>query len=66
VTRNLNNYVSTAAVFLHIEKAFDTIWNTGLLHKLSQLEYSISLIKHVSFFFGKEIQSFGKDEMSTK
>jgi hypothetical protein len=32
---NLNNDMSTAAVFLDNEKAFDTTWHVGLLHKLS-------------------------------
>jgi hypothetical protein len=30
-----NNNMSTAAVFLDIEKAFDTTWRLGLLYKLS-------------------------------
>jgi hypothetical protein len=32
-------------IFLDIEKAFDTTWHIGLLHKLSKLEFSTSLIK---------------------
>jgi hypothetical protein len=39
---------TTAAVFLDIEKAFDTIWHSGLLYKLSKLEFSTSLIKLIS------------------
>jgi hypothetical protein len=31
VTLNFNNKMSTAAVFLDIEKAFDTTWHSGLL-----------------------------------
>jgi hypothetical protein len=31
VTLNFNNKMSTAAVFLDIEKAFDTTWHHGLL-----------------------------------
>jgi hypothetical protein len=37
--------MSKDAVFLDIEKAFDTTWHLGLLHKLSSLKFSISLIK---------------------
>jgi hypothetical protein len=33
VTLNFNNNMSTAAVFLGIEKAFDTTWYLGLLYK---------------------------------
>jgi hypothetical protein len=31
MTLNFNNNISTAAVFLDIEKAFDTMWHSGLL-----------------------------------
>jgi hypothetical protein len=37
VTLNFNNNMSTAAVFLDIEKAFGTTWHPGLLYKLSKL-----------------------------
>jgi hypothetical protein len=33
VTLNFNNKMSTAAVFLDIEKAFDILWHPGLLYK---------------------------------
>jgi hypothetical protein len=42
--------MSTAAVFLDIEKAFDTSWHPGLLYKLSKLQFSNNLIKHISSF----------------
>jgi hypothetical protein len=32
VTLNFNNKMSTAAMFLDIEKAFDTKWHSGLLY----------------------------------
>jgi hypothetical protein len=38
VTLNFNN-MSTAVVFLDIEKAFDTTWQPGLLYKLSKLQF---------------------------
>jgi len=34
--RNFINNVSTAAVFLDIEKAYDTTWHPGFLCKLSK------------------------------
>jgi hypothetical protein len=49
VTLNFNNIISTAAVFLDIEKAFDTTWHSGQLYKLSKLEFSTSLIKQPKF-----------------
>jgi hypothetical protein len=39
MTLNFNNNMSTAAVFLDIEKAFDTTWHPGLLYKLSKLQF---------------------------
>jgi hypothetical protein len=45
VMLNYNNKMSTAAVFLDIERAFDTTWYSGLLYKLSKLEFSTDLIK---------------------
>jgi hypothetical protein len=40
VTLNFNNNMSTAAVFLDIEKAFNPTWQPGLLYKLSKLQFS--------------------------
>jgi hypothetical protein len=61
VILNFNNKMSTAAVFLDIEKAFDTTWHSGLLYKLLKLEFSINFIKLLGFFsFAKKIQSFGR------
>jgi hypothetical protein len=57
-------------VFLNIEKAFDTIWHSGLLYKLSKLEFSISLIKLISSFLSQrkfgvslEVEMFTLREM---
>jgi hypothetical protein len=53
ITLNFNNKMSTAAVFLDIEKAFDTTWHSGLLYKLSKLEFSNSLTKLIGFFLSE-------------
>jgi hypothetical protein len=50
---NFNNNISKAAVFLDIEKAFETIWHSGLLYKLSKSELSTSLIKLSSSFLSQ-------------
>jgi hypothetical protein len=50
VSLNFNNNMSTAAVSLDIEKAFDTTWHSGLLHKLSKMQFLISLIKLIASF----------------
>jgi hypothetical protein len=39
VSLNFNNNMSTAAVFLDIEKAFDTTWHPDLLYKLSESQF---------------------------
>jgi hypothetical protein len=58
VTLNFNN-MSTAEVFLDIEKAFDTTWHTGLLYKLSKMDFSASLIKIISSFLSNRKFCFG-------
>jgi hypothetical protein len=45
ITLNLNNDMSTAAVFLDIEKASNTTWHSGLLYKMSKLQFPANLIK---------------------
>jgi hypothetical protein len=53
VILNFNTKISTAAVFLDNEKTFDTTWHSGLLYKLSKLEFSTSLIKLISSFLSQ-------------
>jgi hypothetical protein len=66
VTLNFNNNMSTAAVFLDIEKAFDTTWHSGLLYKLSKLEFSNSLNKLISSFLSQSKFNVSVEgEMST-
>jgi hypothetical protein len=58
--------MSTAAVFLDIVKAFDTTWHPGLLYKLSKLNFSTNLIKHISSFVSqRKLIVSVEDEMST-
>jgi hypothetical protein len=58
-TPNLNNNVSTAAVFLDIEETFDTTWHSGLLYKLSEFEFSTSLIRLIaSFLIDRKFKSW--------
>jgi hypothetical protein len=45
--------MSTATLFLDIKKAFDTIWHSGLLYKLSKLELSTSSIKLITSFLSQ-------------
>jgi hypothetical protein len=50
VILNFNNNMSMAAVFFDVERAFDTTWHPGLLHKLPKLEFVASLIQLISSF----------------
>jgi hypothetical protein len=45
--------MSTAAVFLDIEKSLDTTWHLGLLYKFSDLNFSVSVIKLIGSFSQK-------------
>jgi hypothetical protein len=66
VTLNFNNKMSTTAVFLDIEKAFDTTWHTGLLYKLAKMEFSVNLIKLISSFLSQRKVRFSvESELST-
>jgi hypothetical protein len=51
--------MSAAAVFLDIEKAFDTTWHPSLLYKLSKLEFSAGIIKLISSFLSNRKFSLG-------
>jgi hypothetical protein len=58
--------MSTATVFLDIEKAFDTTWHVGLLYKISELKFSICLIKLVSSFISqRKFRVSVEDKLST-
>jgi hypothetical protein len=66
VTLNFNNKMSTAAVFLDIEKAFDTTWQLSLLYKLSKLEISANVIKLLgSFLSERKFRVSEEGEIST-
>jgi hypothetical protein len=66
VTLNFNNNMPTAAVFLDIEKTFDTLWHPGLLYKLSKMEFSSNLIKSISLsLLERKFRVSVEDEMST-
>jgi hypothetical protein len=66
VTLHFNNNVSTAAVFLDIEKAFETTWHPGLFYKLSNLNFSASAIKLISSFLSnRKFRVWAEGEKST-
>jgi hypothetical protein len=54
------------AVFLDIEKAFDTTWQSGLIYKLSEFTFSTSLIKLItSFLTDRNFNVLVEGEFST-
>jgi len=65
VTLNFNNNLSTAAVFLDIEKAFDTTWHPGLLYKLIKLNFSVNTVKFNSFLSDRKFKVSVEGELSS-
>jgi hypothetical protein len=66
VTLNFNNNLSTAAVFLDIEKAFDTTWHPGMLYKPIKLNFPASTVKLISSFLSnRKFKVSVEGEMST-
>jgi hypothetical protein len=66
LTLNFNNNMTTAAVFLDIENAFDKIWHIGLLYKLSELTFLTSLITLInSFLSQRKFRVSIEDELSS-
>jgi hypothetical protein len=58
--------MSTAAVFLDIEKEFNKTRHLGLLYKLSELKFSTRLIKLIlSFLSQRKFRVSVEDELST-
>jgi hypothetical protein len=53
VTVNFNNNMSTSAVSLDTEKAFYTTWKLGLLYKVYNLKFLVSLIKIITSFLSQ-------------
>jgi len=61
-----HNSMSTAAIFLNIEKAFDTTRHHGLLYELSELHFSPSFIILISSFFSnRKVRLMVEGELST-
>ena len=50
VSRNFGQKRLTGAVFFDVAKAFDTVWVTGLLYKLTNLNFTSYLVKVISLY----------------
>jgi hypothetical protein len=66
ITTNFTNNMSTAAVFLDIEKAFDTTWHPGLLYKISKSQFPVNLTKLInSYLANRKFRLSVEGELST-
>jgi Reverse transcriptase (RNA-dependent DNA polymerase)/Endonuclease-reverse transcriptase len=50
IERAFDNRMSTGALFLDIEKAFDKVWHDGLIFKLFKFKFPLHLIKLIKSF----------------
>lgn len=50
ITTNFNLNKSVGALFLDMEKAFDTVWHKGLISKLEDLDIDIYLLKIIASY----------------
>lgn len=57
----------TAAIFMDIQKAFDSVWHAGLISKIFHLKCPIYLIKIINnFLLDRKLQVRVKGETSEK
>jgi hypothetical protein len=50
ITRNFGKKQLTGAVFLDVTKAIDTVWNHGLLYKLTLLKLPSNIVHTISLY----------------
>jgi len=50
VSKNFDKNRLTAAIFLDVDEAFDTVWVDGLLYKLTVLNFPSYLVKTISSY----------------
>ena len=68
VARNFDEKRLTGAVFLDVAKAIDTVWDDGLLHKLTILSFPSYLVKNISSYLkGRTFEaSFQTDTFTSR
>jgi hypothetical protein len=66
LSRNFGEKRLTGAVFLDVVKAFDTVWVTGLLYKLTNLHFPSYLVKVISSYLkGRTFEAFFQSAISS-
>lgn len=66
IARRFNEHRYTAAALLDLEKAFDTVWIKGLLHKLHKTNTPIYLIRVIQEYLkNRSFRVFIKNVLST-
>lgn len=65
VKRNFDERRPTDAVSLHVANASDTLWNNGLLYKLTVLNFPSHLVKTTSYLEHRMFQTYFQSATST-
>ena len=63
--QNIKKGFVTSAVFLDVEKAFDQVWHTGLLHKMKKLDMDHSLLRWIKSFLSERSMSVKIDNIKS-
>jgi hypothetical protein len=66
VNRNFDERRLTGAVFLHVVKAFDTVWVKGLIYRQTVLNFPSYLVKTVSYLDCGTFQTSFKSTTCTR
>lgn len=65
ISHCLNLKRSTGMILLDIEKAFDTVWHAGLLHKLIKSSIPLRLVKLIQSYLENRTFSVSLDDQSS-
>lgn len=57
IRSNFNQKQSTGMILLDMEKAFDTVWHNGLIHKLNETETPLYLTKIIKSYLSDRFSS---------
>ena len=58
ITRNFGEKMLTGAVFFDVAKALDTVWNDGLLYKLTLLNFPSYIVHTISsYLLGRSFEA---------